>query len=698
MHIHHHYAAAASPREARPPARQKIWGNVPARNPGFVGREDVLRILREALLVGDRAVVQALHGMGGVGKTQIAVEYAHRFDDEYDLVWWINAERPELIGEQLTALGAWLGVADYDAPLDVVRYTVLTALHEHARWLVVFDNAGQPSDLMDWLPGGRGHVLVTSRSHGWDDVAVPLVVDVLPRPECVAILRTRVKSLTADDAGIVADAVGDLPLAVAQAASYMARSGMSATGYVELLTSRAGEIMGEGRPATYPQSVAAVIQIAYGKLREADPAAAMLIGICAFLAPEPIPKEWITRASGILPELLKSQAGDMLAWPNVLSNVQASALADVQLDGLVMHRLTQAVIRHQLPSAEAQVSRDVAVRVLAANHPGPADMPATWSRWVRLLPHTLVLDPAGSSDVGLMTIAIDALWYLLSRGDAVAAYHLALDLRARWRDRLGSDDESVLGAANALAATLRGTGRYEDARGIDEDALTRERHRHGRDHSHALRSASNLATDLYLLGHYQAALELHEDTLTRRRQVMGEHHPETLKSADALAGCLRLLQQYPAARELHRDTLDLRRRLLGEDHPDTLASAANLGLDLYMLGQYEAARALDTATLERRRRVLGLDHPDTLSSAANLGDDLYMLREFPAARELHQDALTRRSSVLGADHPDTRRVEDDLAEDMQALTQTRADSPSAMKRSRPRVPRGWLFWRQPSRP
>src|SRR4029077_16589692 len=113
-------------------ARPRVW-NVPARNPGFTGRDDLLAAVRERLLAGDRAVVQALHGMGGVGKTQLAAEYAHRFAGAYDLAWWINSEEGRLIGDQVAALGLALGCVQAGTGTEAMRAAVLGDLRQRGR-------------------------------------------------------------------------------------------------------------------------------------------------------------------------------------------------------------------------------------------------------------------------------------------------------------------------------------------------------------------------------------------------------------------------------------------------------------------------------------------------------------------------------------------------------------------------------------
>jgi hypothetical protein len=172
--------------------------------------------------------------------------------------WWVNAEQAGLIGDQFGALGAALGCVDPAASMAVVRSAELRA---RGRWLLVFDNAGNPADISPWLPGGGGHVLITSRERTWAEVTVPLEVDVLARPESVALLQDRVDGLSKADADRLAGQLGDLPLGVAQAAGFMADTGMPAAQYLGLLAARAGRLLAEGVPGSYPRSLAAATQL-----------------------------------------------------------------------------------------------------------------------------------------------------------------------------------------------------------------------------------------------------------------------------------------------------------------------------------------------------------------------------------------------------------------------------------------------------
>jgi hypothetical protein len=605
-------------RQAAGSAR-RLWGHVPPRNPGFTGRQGLLSRVRDALLAGDRTAVQVLQGMGGVGKTQLAVEYAHRFADGYDVTWWITADQAALIGSQFAELGENLGCVEPGTGLtEAARQATLAELRQRGRWLVVFDNAESPADLTPWLPGGNGHVLITSRAHQWAEVAVPAEVDVLTRAESVAILRNRVSWLAEADAEKVAAAMGDLPLGVAQAAGYMADTGTPAAAYLSVLETRAGQVLEYGPPSSYRQSLAAVTELAFDQLGHDDPASAGLAAVCAFLAPDPVPLDWFTRNPAALPAVLASAAADPLAWHQVLARLGARALARIDPDGLRMHRLTQAIVRGYLSAEQSSASRQAAEAIVAAAHPGDGRSPDVWPEWARLLPHLTFLGPELTTSPSLRDLAVDATYYLFRRGYWPGSYDLASRLYTKWVDRFGPDDPATLSAAQAVATALWRLGRHDEAGRLDEDTLARRRRVLGADHPDTLVTANATAIVLRELGRTEAAHDLDEDTLARRRRVLGEDHPQTLMSANTLIIILRGMGEIQAARELAEDTLARRRRLLGEDHPDTLISASNLAVILRSAGQAQVARDLDEDTLARRQRVLGPDHPDTRRSAARL--------------------------------------------------------------------------------
>ncbi|MGI5399997.1 FxSxx-COOH system tetratricopeptide repeat protein [Streptomyces sp. CA-135486] len=642
-----------------PGSLPRVW-NLPVRNAGFTARDGLLVHLRQALTSGSRVAVQALRGRGGVGKTQLAIEYGHRFAGEYELAWWIRSEEPALIPDQLAALAVKTGAAQRDDPPAEACEALAEELRTRGRWLLVFDNAEDPAALAPYLPGGRGHVLITSRNPHWQDQARVVEVDAFAREESVELLQARVPGMNEADAGRLAQELEDLPLALVQAAALLA-DGLTLDQYHRLLQERISKVLDEGRPDSYPVSLVAQIHLSTQRLGRTHTAALALLHACALLAPEPFPLRACTRPVPDSPSVVAGLLDNPMAAGKALGALARQGLARVQDGTVQLHRLTQAVVRDQLTASERADAARAAETLLIAATPRQASDPETWPAWPDVIPHLLALDPGEFTTHEGRYAACDVCWYLMDRGNASIVLDRLQQLHQTWTEQLGPDHQHTLWAALHLARAYGDTRNHTQARALDEDTLARQRRVLGDDHPDTLIAASNLAVDLADMGEVEAARALEEDTLARQRRVLGDDHSNTLRTASNLAVRLADLGEVEAARALGEDTLARRRRMLGDDHPDTLATASNLAVDLADMGEMEAARVLGEDTLGRQRRVLGDDHADTLIAASNQEGRLADLGEVEAARVLGEDTLCRQRRVLGDDHADTLATASNLA-------------------------------------
>jgi hypothetical protein len=534
---------------------------------------------------------------------------------------------------------------------------LLAELRGRTRWLLVLDNAERPQDVAAYLPGGAGQVLITSRSPGWGALGGRLEVDVLARAETVALLRARIPALSEELADKLAAELGDLPLAAAQAAAYLEQTDLPPADYLRRFRAHRTTLLTRGDVVGYSGRIDTAWALSLERLRDQDAAAVQLLELAAFLAPEPIPLWLFGGHPEQLDEPLHGTAADPDALADTVGALVGYSLARRSPDGFQLHRLVQAVIRHQLDPDRQQATAERVVALLAAAHPGDPEDPARWPVYAALAPHVLATPSLGDHSPAGRRLVLATIHHLQAHGDCSgshAARAVAEQLLDRCRSILGPDHPDTLTAASTLIRALVSLGEAEQARALGEDTLRRCRQVLGPDHPTTLTAAGALTRALDQLSEAEPARALGEDTLRRCRRVLGSDHLTTLPSAATVTGTLARLGEAEPARALGQDTLQRCRRVLGPDHLTTLRTAGALTGALARLGEVEAARTLGQDTLERCRRVVGSDHLTTLGAAATLTGALVGVGEAEAARALGQDTLQRCQRVLGSGHPITQ--------------------------------------------
>jgi MinD-like ATPase involved in chromosome partitioning or flagellar assembly len=651
-----------------------IW-NVPARNADFTGRGAMLELLRDKLAGQGMAIVvaQALYGLGGVGKTQLALEYAHRFMADYDLVWWVPSERAEETSSALAELARKIGLKVGDNVAEAAE----AALEELRRdtsphWLLIFDNADDPKQLEPFLPGGAGHVLITSRNQAWTHSAEPLEVDVFTRDESVAHLLRHVPALDMADAKRVADALGHLPLAVEQASAWLEQTGMPAKAYVEQLATQSTRILALNQPPDYPMPVVATWNLSFDRLRERSPAAVRLLQLCAFFSPQPISMDLLYSDEMNESLLLCDETlTEKMMLGRVIRDISRFALVKVDQgsNSLQIHRLVQAVIRSQMTDTEQAEAAHEVHKILAGARPrqGETDDPANWSTYDIIWPHLVPSRAEDCDDPRTRQLLIDWVRYQWKHGEYESGLSLARRLENLWTHQLGPDHQQTLHLQFQIANVLRSLGRFSDARDLDTYVLARQRAVLGADHPHALMTANGLGADLRALGDFQKALALDRETYDSFKDQFGDDYPRTLGAAHNLASSLRLVGDCFAARAIDEETLDRQLSVLGREHPYTLLSAASLAHDLRAAGAFQDSVSLLRDTWEKYRAVLGDDISDTLRTATSLAVSLRKAGKQSEAMNLAQDTYERYKRRYGSDAPDARSCALNLACDYAAV-------------------------------
>ncbi|KJZ71092.1 hypothetical protein HIM_09511 [Hirsutella minnesotensis 3608] len=667
------------------PSCQGHWLVPFERNRDFVGRESLLQQLVEKIHPNrDEKYCQrtAVFGLGGVGKTQIALEAAFRIHDADHAcsVFWVPAVDAISFELAYREIGRKLqidGIEDDDADVKSLVKAALSG-NRIGRWLLVVDHAddlhilSEPpqssiggSSLAQYLPFGcEGSVLLTTRNY---KVAVSLaektnIVAVKPMEakDAHQLLESNLNvALTAGSATQLLELLSNLPLAIKQASAYMNENQISTTEYLTIYESDEDETIyllsrefeDLGRYDKIKNPIAATWMISFRQILRSDPTAADYLRFMSFLAERDIPRS-------LLPDRGKAKTTEAIGTLKAYSFITQQ-----KADSFDMHRLVQLSARYWLRrSGELGKVAKETLRRLAQVFPYPEH--ENRDAWMRYLPHAQrILDfrkDAGDEKAeGELLFNVGESVYVLGKyHEAEQMHRQALDLREKV---LGKEHPATLSSMNNLAVVLKSLGKYEEAERLHRQEWKLSEKLLGKEHPSTLIIMNNLAVVLESLGKYEEAERLHRQALDLREKALGKEHPSTLISMNNLAHVLKSLGKYEEAERLHRQALDLREKALGKEHPSTLGSMNNLAVVLESLGKYEEAERLHRQALDLREKALGKEHPSTLGSMNNLAVVLESLGKYEEAEQLHRQAWKLSEKALGKEHPSTLIIMNNLA-------------------------------------
>ena len=441
-----------------------------------------------------------LRGLGGVGKSQLALEYAHRMRQagRYQLAGWVRADSSVTVAEDLAALAPLLGLPE-EAAVGEIAAKVVGALRSRKDWLVVYDNAQRPGDLMGRLPGGGGHVLITSRNRTWSGVATHVDLGEFSRAEAVKFLCQRTGFDEPKAAGELADELGNLPLALAQAAAYIDTRSMTIGRYLELYRDPvlARRLRDAGLDsAEYPASVARTWLLSFTQLSAEHPAAVELLRLCAFLDPDDIDLDLLSAGREESGEVLARVLGNQLERTEAAGSLAATSLATVPAeDHLRVHRLVQAVTRDQLDDDQAAEWAKRALSLVAAILPSaPADY-RSWPMYAKLASHIEAVTGHASSYPILpkrISVLRDLGIYLSASGQLRAARSTFERVLAISEEAYGPGHSEIAKALGNLGEAQLRLWELKDARASTERALSALQGTFGPDRPEVARALAHL--------------------------------------------------------------------------------------------------------------------------------------------------------------------------------------------------------------
>jgi len=652
-----------------------LWSVPYPRNPLFTGREALLHTLHEKLSrEHSLALTQswAIGGLGGIGKTQIALEYAYQYRHDYAAIFWISAATRETLLAGLVTLAEIVQIPEKDEhDQRKVIQAVNTWLATHQGWLFILDNADDITMVHDVLPTERGgHLLLTTRAQALGTLAQRIEVETMGMAEGTLFLLRRAKRLAPDlpldyaspeqltAAEAIVIAMDFLPLALDQAGAYIEEVGCSLTTYLEIyhthraqLLHRRGQVLSD-----HPEPVATTWSLNFQQVEQANPAAAELLRLCAFLEPDAIPEELISEGSAALGPVLQHAATDAFTLNEAIEELRKFSLVqrDSEAKLLRLHRLVQAVLIDAMEGKDRRQWAERAVRATNRVFPETIEM-ATWSRCRRYLSQTqactLLIQDYTFASVEVASLLFRTASYLFDYALYEQAEPLYQQAVHMWEQSLGAEHPEVARSLYGLGRLYENQGRYEQAEPLFQRAVHIQEQSLGPEHPEVARSLSGLAILYSKQGKYRQAEPFYQQAVRIQEQTLGPKHPNVAHSLNGLASLYNQQGKYEQAELLYRRALSIREDALGLEHPDVAPTLYNMARLYTQQGKYEQAEPLFQRALRIWEQVLGSEHPHVAYPLNSLAEIYEAQGKYEQAESFYLRALHIWEQALGPEHP-----------------------------------------------
>jgi tetratricopeptide (TPR) repeat protein len=654
--------------------RTRIW-NIPLpRNRFFLGRDNLLADLTSQLRPNKSLAVsqpQAISGLGGVGKTQLAIEYAYRSVQQYQAVLWSRAGSREVLTSGFVELARILDLPERDEQdQKIVIAAVKQWLCTHDGWLLILDNADEPALVFDFLPHlFSGHIILTTRAQAISQMANRLEIDVLEEETAMLLLLRRAGVLApnapleqADEANYVlaqrlCKELGALPLALDQAGAYIEETLCGLQQYLDLFQKHRAELLRQrGGLVSDHEPVATTWSLSFHVLEQKSTAAADVLRLCAFLHPDAIPEELFLHPTDTLtthpePHFLRN---DPLTLNRILSILSSYSFVrrNSREHTITTHRMVQVSLQDAMTEQEYDVWIQRAIEAL--NTAFPDITHTTWKQCERLLSHALICveQITVQTSLELASLSYTLAYYLYQRArykEAEPLYRQALRIREH---PSGEACLETVPPLYGLANLYKEQGKYTEAEPLYLQALQILQQTQGPEHSDVAPPLIDLANLYREQGKYAAAEPLYLQALRIREQTLGPEHPQMASPLTNLANLYKVQGKYAAAEVLYQRALRIREHVLGPDHPAVAYPLTSLANFYRVQGKYLEAEPLYLRALHIREHTLGPVHPDVAYPLHGLANLYKVQGKYAAAEPLYLRALYIWEQALGSEHPE----------------------------------------------